>query len=503
MVKTGFLIFMKRLGGGCVMRIKSFVGFIVCLLVVGVASSARSEIISNFMDKINPFENLELAGYFKNETAGGFSEGHDELMKFKNIADLKANYKFADWLEFYTNINVWYDAAFDIEERFHDLSHKEKNIKLRMPIKTQWLRECFFDIYTDRLDMRLGKQQVVWGTTDGVRILDMVNPLDYREWTLKPYSEIRIPLWMLKLEGELMMNGHLQLLLIPDYEPNYYAPAGSPFALRTVVAGAESASKPFVTVTTIDDSPERTPENTKIGLRWRNVIETGIASGLEYTLNYLHTYDFASSAYTATRINFVPFGIQVKLTRRSEQIDIFGGSFSKSITKGIIGDFGKGWTVRGEFAYITHGAMNYGTDYNIVGTVDVDQYNYALGFDKSFLTNWDFSFQFIQLNADAQEQFDTDKYTLLFGPTRGPLDKTETILTCKISTDFMHDRLKPEILLIYTDDDDWRISPKVNFEINDNWMITAGMHIFDGEPQHLNGQFDDNDQVFVETKYSW
>lgn len=481
------------------MSFRLFFGIVACLFIIGITQPAQSEPVAKVMDTILPFENLETAGYFSNETAFGFADEHDELQKMKTIADFKANYKFSDWLEFYTNINIWYDAAFDIEGRYRDVSHKERNIKLRMPVKTQWLRECFFDVFTERLDIRLGKQQVVWGTTDGVRILDMVNPLDYREWTIKDYSQIRIPLWMLKLEGELMMNGHLQLLVIPDYEPNYFAPAGSPFALRATVLSAQQTPHP--NTTTIEDRPSRKLEDSKIGLRWRNVIETGIASGLEYTLNYLHTYDFSDSYYTSLAYDYS----SLTVIRKAEQIDVFGFSFNKSITKGMFGDFAKGWTIRGEFAYVTKGAMGYGLDASIKGNADVDQYNYALGFDRTFFTNWDFSAQFIQLIADTRDNIrqSNEEYTLLFGPTRGPLDTVETIITMRLATDFMHERLKPEILLIYGDNNDWRISPKVSFEVNDNWMVTTGLHIFEGRPQHLNGQFDDNDQIFFETKYSW
>ncbi len=67
----------------------------------------------------------------------------------------------------------------------------------------------------------------------------------------------------------------------------------------------------------------------------------------------------------------------------------------------------------------------------------------------------------------------------------------------------MHERLKPEILFIYTDDNDWRISPAVGFELNDQWSFETGMHISEGHPQHLNGQFDKADQIYFESKYNW
>ena len=42
------------------------------------------------------------------------------------------------------------------------------------------LRELYVDTKLgDMWDLRLGKQQVVWGTADGMKLLDMINPTDY------------------------------------------------------------------------------------------------------------------------------------------------------------------------------------------------------------------------------------------------------------------------------------------------------------------------------------
>jgi hypothetical protein len=489
--------FLKNLGGGFLMRIKFLLGLTIFFIVMTAVHFAQAEVIGDFVDKINPFEKLELAGYLKNETAWGFADEHDELQKMKNVIDLKGNLKLNDSLEFYTDINFWYDSVFDIEGRFHDLTDKVKKSELTMPQDKHIIKELYMDVLTDAVDLRLGKQYVVWGTTDGVRILDLVNPLDYREWTLKEFSDLRIPLWMLKAEGNITNNGGLQLLVIPDYESDYYTPADAPFATRSTILAAQT--RPGVTAKTISNEPARTAENSKIGLRWRDVVETGMFSGLEYTLNYLHTYDSAGSYYVQAS------GPNYLTTRNAEQIEVLGASFSKSITKGIVGDFGKGWTLRGEFAYMANGASNYGVDQVILPgqTVDVDRYNYALGFDKTFLTNWQFSTQFIQMITEPKEDFNEDRYTLLFGPTRGPLDEIENLITLKLSTDFIHERLKPEVLVIYGDDNDWRISPKLSFEVNDNLILAGGLHIFQGDPQHLHGQIDDLDQIFLETKYSW
>ncbi len=493
------------------MRFKPCVLLLLFLFLFVSVSTAHAALdikrgpIYGLLKKALPFKNLEFAGYLKNETSLRLAHGLDEFMKEANIAQLETEYKFNDNIQFFSILKWFYDATYALESKYdNDPKWESKtNNKLKYPEKLQWLRECYLDVLTDRLDMRLGKQQVVWGTADGVRILDIVNPLDYREWTLKDYIDTRIPLWMLNAEGKILMNGQLQFLLIPDYEANYYPPSGAPFTLRTVRLGAESMqalTAARVTTATIDQKPPRQFEHSKIGLRWRNIIE---GHAFEYTLNYLHTYSFASSAYTVMDyLGFRP--IRFELTRRAEGIEVFGGTFSKTITEGVLlPGLGKGWTLRGELAYIKGDAMNYGTDKNISGTVDTDQLNYVLGFDKTFFTNWQFSFQFIQMWARARENFDKRQYTLLNGATRGPLDKLETTLTVLLATDFLHERLKPQVLVLYGDDNDWRISPKVSYEINDQWLATLGLHIFEGKEQQLSGQFDKNDQLFAELKYTF
>jgi len=43
------------------------------------------------------------------------------------------------------------------------------------------LRELYADISGGDWDARIGKQQIVWGTADGMKLLDIINPTDYAE----------------------------------------------------------------------------------------------------------------------------------------------------------------------------------------------------------------------------------------------------------------------------------------------------------------------------------
>jgi hypothetical protein len=83
------------------------------------------------------------------------------------------------------------------------------------------------------------------------------------------------------------------------------------------------------------------------------------------------------------------------------------------------------------------------------------------------------------------------------------LSKGENIFTLKISTDFMHERLKPEVLWSFTDDNQGRLSPKVTYEIRDNLWLTLGVHYFYGNEWDTNGQYRDQNQIYTNLKYTF
>jgi hypothetical protein len=53
------------------------------------------------------------------------------------------------------------------------------------------MREIYLDLYFENFDIRIGKQQVVWGKADGVFITDVVSPLNLSEFLLPDFDEIR------------------------------------------------------------------------------------------------------------------------------------------------------------------------------------------------------------------------------------------------------------------------------------------------------------------------
>lgn len=96
-----------------------------------------------------------------------------------------------------------------VPSRFDNLNKLTKGQRDALKYENR-LREAYVDVNIDGgWLVRAGRQQIVWGVSDGFRILDRVNSLDltwHQYQALPPtddsFDEIRIPFWMLLLRKE-------------------------------------------------------------------------------------------------------------------------------------------------------------------------------------------------------------------------------------------------------------------------------------------------------------
>lgn len=495
--------------------------WVIVLLVIFLPSLGQATIF-----KEGP---VTVEGYIKNET--GVYPDFTKWIKIMNIVDLRGQYKPKPWLSFYGHLYKYWDHAYNQEDEYAP-AHQAMYTNRETWQGISWVRELYVDFFSDYLDIRAGKQLVSWGTAD-IRILDAhINPLDYREFILKPYNEIKIPLWMLKMEFQPTLNGTLQFLLIPDFEPDYFPPAGAPFAPGTAKKGAQMmqdlmefsrtgiAGVPFdYRIISEEGRPGEKWGNSKFGVRWRDVL-----GNFEYTLNYIYSWQTSPERVTtldfstvdtqklmelAMRMGMTPGQLQswlganqiappgstFHMTEKYHRINVWGGSFAKT----FVGPPLKGFTVKGEFAYVKDGYSAYlGRDGKFYWA-ETDCYNYVIGLEKWIISNWSAAFQFIQM-IRSKKDVDGQPFLHLSG---APMDKVETILTFRLSTDFFHERLKPAILVMYGDDNDWLISPSFYFEWGDHWTTTLGAHILEGKESGFFGEFNDSKQIYLEVKYSF
>jgi hypothetical protein len=75
------------------------------------------------------------------------------------------------------------------------------------------LREAYVDTQQGDWAIRAGKQQVVWGTADGMKLLDAINPTDYSEMAQNQMEDSRLPVWMINADTDLADGTNLQIVL--------------------------------------------------------------------------------------------------------------------------------------------------------------------------------------------------------------------------------------------------------------------------------------------------
>jgi len=101
------------------------------------------------------------------------------------------------------------------------------------------LREAYIDTSVNDWSIRAGKQQVVWGTADGIKLLDAINPTDYSELVQNQMEDSRIPVWMINAEKTLEDGGNFQVIVSEAKENkipglNATGDVGHPFIMKGV-----------------------------------------------------------------------------------------------------------------------------------------------------------------------------------------------------------------------------------------------------------------------------
>ena len=102
--------------------------------------------------------------------------------------------------------------------------------------------EAYVDLQRGPLWIRLGKQQIVYGEELGIQTLDQVDSLDFRRHSLFNYSALefsdaRIAEWTLRATYDASTllaplyqdNAQFSTWISPDFQPDVFIPAGSPY----------------------------------------------------------------------------------------------------------------------------------------------------------------------------------------------------------------------------------------------------------------------------------
>ena len=330
------------------------------------------------------------------------------------------------------------------------------------------LREFFLETAIGNNFLTIGKQQVVWGKADGLKVLDVINPQSFREFILEDFEDSRIPLWMMNFEWQITENSDLQLLWIPDQTMHVLPDRDATYAFTTPRIVPLAPPGVAVELSPVN-RPSRIIADSDIGLRW-----TAFLGGWDLTLNYLYHYDDLPVFFQ--RLSIKPTGPKVVVEPGYERSHLFGATFSNAF-----GDL----TIRGELGYSTDKFFLTTDRTDTDGVLESDEFSYVLGFD------W-FGFE------DTLISFQSFQSVVVDSPAELTRPKLVTTLTLLIEKEFLNETLKAEVLVLQNlNDGDGLIRPKITYDLEDDLTVWVGLDFFHGDRQGLFGEFDENDRLLV------
>ena len=143
--------------------------------------------------QLNGFLRLDGSYNYAGHTIGGTD--HHGLSKLRAALRLELSLKLGgSWKSKITG-QASHDFAYGLNGREQ---YTRQVLKSREQ-ETE-LREAFVEgSLAENVDLKLGRQIVVWGKSDNIRITDILNPLDFREPGLTDLADLRLPLTMSRL----------------------------------------------------------------------------------------------------------------------------------------------------------------------------------------------------------------------------------------------------------------------------------------------------------------
>lgn len=374
------------------------------------------------------------------------------------------------------------------------------------------LREFYVDYApTERIKLRLGKQQVVWGETDFFRAMDVVHGFDYRwrSFLERENEELRKPLILMNAKFDVPeANGSLQVLVRPGWDRerdigNTYDLSGGRWALQP------NKGVDFLATGLLNydyHHPAGDVDDVTGGFRW-----SGAAGPINYSVVYLKTYNndpVVNSA--AAPYQVAPSGGLGDFI--FPKVDLAGVTLS-----GYVPAIDA--VISTEFAYTRDAAFNVGTNFaggalpGFGGIIRKNVLQSMVRIDKSLnLTRIlgtsrpsFFSVQVFDKWVMKYRSADDIVDNTGFG---APLRKHSTIVTGVLGLNYSNDKINPQIALgADVSNGGGFFIPSVEFVQGNHWRLLVEADIFISDKQkrpgqveqdaHLFGWFKNNNQLMV------
>lgn len=323
------------------------------------------------------------------------------------------------------------------------------------------LREAYLDHREAHWGLRLGRQLVIWGAADGVRITDIVSPMDMTEFLAQDYDDIRMPVNALRF---FVFNEQMkfELVAVPTFQ-GYILPtdAANPWSVLP---------KDMPVVWNDSRQPAFKLSNTEYGGRLSFTLP-----GIDFAFAALHTWN------KMPVLHYEPSATGVTVSPSYYRMGFVGGDFSKPLGQFVL---------RGEVAFNISKHFTYEQSVAPTPQKGFNTANWLLGADWYAPNEWTVMAQF-----SSESIFVYEKYIAQPNHT--------SLATFSISKRLLNSTLQVSDFTYFDlNQGGWFSRFAADYALSDQIHLMAGYDWFGGD-KGMFGMYKNNSEMWVKGKYSF
>ena len=384
----------------------------------------------------------------------------DHWSKIKNTLALAVERELADDVKLKISGRFSYDGAYDASNFYPDRVRRDQRFD-------GMFDETYLDVGLNDWNLRLGRQNIVWGEVVGLFFADVVSAKDLREFLVPEFDYIRIPQWAARTEyfkGDFKA----EAIWIPYMTYDRIGKPGSEFYPYTIPPPPGFAE---------NIRSERTPHSLRdssFGLR-----TSYLTHGWDLAAFYYGSMDANTTFFSSTSLAPTP---TISIRPDHKRINQAGITASKDTGSFII---------KGEAIYTWDRYFSVTNASDADGVVRQNFLDYILSAEIPLPSESRVNLQFFQRIFTNHDVAIVPR-------------KVESGATLLASTKLFNGKVEPELLTIQSLNRlDWMTRFKVSWNFAENWRWVAGTAFFGGKELGLFGRFDNRDRVFMELRYSF
>lgn len=536
---------------------------LVMLVAVGIVSIASTPAFAAFYNVGGT--DVMIDGYIRQE----FSYNYNNESPV-NMEGLQSAYSilYTDMAaEFGRNVEVrgifrlWADMAYTLNSGDSHWDTYFKGSRDELQVFDEFddiVRELYVTYTAAKFQFRVGRQQIGWGESDGLRLMDVINPLDLRRgpfYDTQGYSEVRIPKWLVKAEyypeafgninnialqliwnpGDIQEQQHLQLPLFVDAHLAPDARVMPNTAGAWAVETAVGHELPFAfTYDRRTDALRNSEFGARLSFGWGETYLTlnfwhGIAHESLFDFSYIGPHPLGRTIPVAfdaagNPIAFENMAVHADLVYPRVTYAGITANREVALVSQWLG-MATNPVIRFEALYSFDQNMNSnkvivdlntGMPSDVFEIIETDQIRYMVGFDWPIRIKWlnpkknifisGQFFHFYTVDMPTPDQFGNETDIV---PDSSPyhswtFDRNQTYGSLLLRTEYMNERLVPSVLFVQDmgTGAHWAVT-EIGYKIGDHWRPSLRWLYVDGAYQESFGVYRRRDEVTLRIQYQF